>query len=103
MKRLSESDRRLKDRVDLQALFEVCGHAELTRAAVADALISARGYARGKDLRGLLARWTAQERPDLTHHLGPPTSPAPPTGHVAGRDGGVDTAPPPTKEIAGRP
>ena len=65
LKLLSESDRRLKDRMDLQALFAVADAAELTRAAEGLALITARGFHRGKDLPALLAQWTAAERPDL--------------------------------------
>ncbi len=69
LKLLSESDRRLKDRVDLQALFAVCTPDQLSRAAVGVALIEQRGFHRDKDLPALLRQWTAQERPDLAPHL----------------------------------
>ncbi|MCA9546175.1 MAG: nucleotidyl transferase AbiEii/AbiGii toxin family protein [Myxococcales bacterium] len=69
MKLLSESDRRMKDRVDLQALFEVCTPEQLARAANAVELIGRRGFDRGKDLPALLRQWTQQERPDLLEHL----------------------------------
>jgi predicted nucleotidyltransferase len=65
LKLLSESDRRLKDRMDLQALFAVADADELARARAGLALITARGFDRGKDLPTLLAQWTASERPDL--------------------------------------
>ncbi|MCB9524525.1 MAG: nucleotidyl transferase AbiEii/AbiGii toxin family protein [Myxococcales bacterium] len=69
MKLLSESDRRLKDRVDLQTLFGFCDATELRRAAEGVALITLRNGHRGKDLPALLRQWTQQERPDLLEHL----------------------------------
>lgn len=65
MKLLSESDKRIKDRLDLQLLFAVADADEVKRAAVGVELISTRGFARGKDLPTLLREWAARERPDL--------------------------------------
>lgn len=63
LKLLSESDRRLKDRQDLVALIEAADAEELIRAREAVALISARGFDRGRDLPIALARWISSSRP----------------------------------------
>lgn len=57
MKVLSRDDvRRPQDLVDLRGLLRVAGEDELTRAQQALALIAARGYHRGRDLRSEMNR-----------------------------------------------
>ena len=57
MKVLSESDRRLQDRIDLQKLLVVATRADLAAARACLRLISARGFARRKRLEAILARF----------------------------------------------
>lgn len=64
MKVLAESDSRANDREDLRALLRVAGPRELERAFELVELISRRGFDRGKDLRGELARFADSFRPD---------------------------------------
>ncbi len=54
MKVLSESPRRSQDRSDLRALLSHAPDREVRQAAAALELITARGFARGKDLRAVL-------------------------------------------------
>jgi hypothetical protein len=56
LKALSESPRRLQDRLDLDGLLARANARELRRAREALALIEGRGYARKKDLGLVLAR-----------------------------------------------
>jgi predicted nucleotidyltransferase len=65
LKLLSESDRRLQDRIDLQGLLAVSDAAELAVAREAVRLIRTRGYHRGRDLEASLGAWVEAERPDL--------------------------------------
>lgn len=60
MKCLAESERRLQDRVDLQALVELATADELKLAAIAIRAITAGGYARGKDLQAVLDGYVAR-------------------------------------------
>lgn len=52
MKLLSQSDQRLVDRSDLQALLTLASPDDLAAAACAVTLIEERGFARGRDLTG---------------------------------------------------
>jgi hypothetical protein len=57
MKVLSESDDRLQDRIDLQALIASATDADLAEAPPLLDLIAERGFARGKDLHAVFARF----------------------------------------------
>lgn len=60
LKLLSESEQRLKDRVDLQALLAFCDNTEVDLAREAARLITERGYHRGRDLLDALDTWIAK-------------------------------------------
>lgn len=57
MKVLSESDRRLQDRIDLQNLIAVAEPAELEAVPDLLSLIEQRGFANGKDLRAIFEKF----------------------------------------------
>lgn len=60
LKLLATNENRPQDALDLAALRQVMDAAEWTRAAEAVALIEARGYNRGRDLRSALAQLRAK-------------------------------------------
>ncbi len=59
MKTLSESDGRFQDREDLLALIRGCSSTDLELARAGMALITARGFSRGKDLDAVLEGFVA--------------------------------------------
>ena len=59
MKTLSESDGRFQDREDLLALIRGCSSTDLELARAGLALITARGFSRGKDLDAVLEGFVA--------------------------------------------
>ncbi len=63
LKLLAHDERRPQDLVDLQALLRVASAADLDLARGACALITSRGYHRGKDLEREFVRLTAPARP----------------------------------------
>lgn len=61
MKLISVDDRRRPhDRDDLSKLASIATTAEWDRAANSVALVEARGFARGRDLRTALDEWRAE-------------------------------------------
>lgn len=60
LKVLSASERRMRDIVDLQSLFESATANEITESRKLLDLITARGYDRGKDLQADLDRYIEQ-------------------------------------------
>lgn len=63
MKVLSESDIRLQDRLDLQALIAAATDDDLDQVPRLLDLITDRGYARGKNLRGIFLRMRESNSP----------------------------------------
>ncbi len=64
MKLLSDSPERLQDRLDLQYLLSRATPEDLRLAADAVSMIEARGFNRGRDLRGALENWMARPSAD---------------------------------------
>lgn len=62
MKVLSESDRRLQDRIDLQNLIAVATAEDLANVPELLDLITERGFANGKDLRAVYEKFLAEHR-----------------------------------------
>lgn len=60
MKILSESDRRLQDRIDLEKLFGVATNEAIDSAQRALALVTKRGFARNRRLERNFARFRAR-------------------------------------------
>lgn len=65
LKLLSEDERRLQDRLDLQKLFAVASRADIDVAREAVRLVTARGCHRTKALEELLDAWLERARPEL--------------------------------------
>ena len=63
LKVLSESDRRLQDRIDIQELAKVATAEDWRMAEAMVSLIKARGFHRGRALRTRLRRWRRSTRP----------------------------------------
>lgn len=57
-----DDDARGQDKVDLRGLMLAADDDEIALAATAVELIEARGYGRGRDLRGDLGAWVAKHR-----------------------------------------
>ena len=62
MKVLSESDRRLQDRIDLQNLIAVASDDDLALVPSLLKLIDERGFANGKDLQLVFGKFLAEHQ-----------------------------------------